>query len=101
MKKFILMAAFVVASMGAMANNNNVTETAKCAVYTESVVSKTYINGGKDVRLEFMMLGGSTVRVTVSAKDYMRFALKEAAYDLVLLSDKSVVMRPTLQRQPR
>lgn len=101
MKKFILMAAFVVASMGAMANNNNVVETAKCAIYTESVVSKEYINGGKDVRLEFMLLNGSTVRVTVSAKDYMRFALKEAAYDLVMLSDKSVVMRPTLRRQPR
>lgn len=93
----------VIAAVSMAANETKVaaTEVAKCPVYAESVVSREYINKGKDVRVQFMLLGGSSVVVTIPAKDYMRFVLKEAAYDLVMLSDKSVVMRSTLQRMPR
>ena len=105
MKRIILASLFcALAWCGVSAANNNnnaAVEVAKCPVYPCSVLSKEYINGGKDVRLEYVLNGGTTVRVTISAKDYMRFALKEAAYDLVMLSDKTIVMRPTLQRMPR
>lgn len=101
MKKFIVCAIMMVMMCGVSAANNNAVEVAKCPVYPCSVLSKEYINGGKDVRLEYVLNGGAVVRVTISAKDYMRFILKEAAYDLVMLSDKTIVMRPTLQRMPR
>ena len=103
MKKFIVCAIMcVVMCGGAMAANGGEVKTvAKCAVYPESILSHQYINGGKHVDVEFVLVGGSTVRVTLKAKDYLRFISKEAAYDLALLSDKSVVMRPTLARQPR
>lgn len=103
MKKMILAMIFAVVAAVSMAANETkaATEVAKCPVYPCSVLSKEYINGGKDVRLEYILNGGAVVRVTISAKDYMRFILKEAAYDLVMMSDKSVVMRPTLQRMPR
>lgn len=103
MKKFIVCAIMMVMMCGEViaANNNAAVEVARCAVYPCSVLSKEYINGGKDVRLEYILNGGAVVRVTVTAKDYMRFILKEAAYDLVMMSDKSVVMRSTFRRQPR
>lgn len=103
MKKIILAMTFAVVAATSVAKSEIkvATEVAKCPVYAESVVSREYINKGKDVRVQFMLLGGSSVVVTIPAKDYMRFILKEAAYDLVMLSDKSVVMRSTLQRIPR
>lgn len=104
MKKFIVCTIMMVMMCGeVIAANNNAAavEVAKCPVYPCSVLSKEYINGGKDVRLKYVLNGGAVVRVTVTAKDYMRFILKEASYDLVMLSDRSVVMRPTLRRQPR
>lgn len=104
MKKFIACVVMcVVMCGGAMAANGGETAktVAKCAVYPESVLEKEYINAGKDVRVTFVLVGGSTVRTTIKAKEYLRFITKEAAYDLALLSDKTVVMRPTLARQPR
>ena len=103
MKKFIaiLFVSIIMCANSFAANGGEVKTVAKCAVYPESVLSHQYINGGKHVDVEFVLVGGSTVRVTLKAKDYLRFVSREAAYDLALLSDKSVVMRPTLARQPR
>ena len=102
MKKFIaILFVSIMCVSSFAANGGEVKAVAKCAVYPSSILEKEYINGGKDVRVTFVLMGGSTVRATIKAKDYMRFVLKEAAYDLTLLSDKSVVMVPTLARQPR
>lgn len=103
MKKFIaiIVCAIIVCANSFAANGGEVKTVAKCAVYPESILSHQYINGGKHVDVEFALVGGSTVRVTLKAKDYLRFVSREAAYDLALLSDKTVVMRPTLARQPR
>lgn len=104
MKKFIAIIVMCVMCCGVSfaANGGEVIKTvAKCAVYPESILEKEYINAGKDVRVTFVLVGGSTVRTTIKAKEYLRFITKEAAYDLALLSDKTVVMRPTLARQPR
>lgn len=104
MKKFIaiIVCVLCMCANSFAANGGETAKTlAKCAVYPESILSHQYINGGKHVDVEFALIGGSTVRVTLKAKDYLRFISREAAYDLALLSDKSVVMRPTLARQPR
>lgn len=104
MKKFIaiLFVSIIMCTNSFAANGGETAKTvAKCAVYPESVLSHQYINGGKHVDVTFALIGGSTVRVTLKAKEYLRFISKEAAYDLTLLSDKSVVMVPTLARQPR
>ena len=102
MKKFIAIIVCVILSVSSFAANGGEVKTvAKCAVYPESVLNHQYINGGKHVDVTFVLVGGSTVRVTLKAKDYLRFVSREAAYDLALLSDKTVVMRPTLARQPR
>ena len=102
MKKFIIACVLCMCVTSSFsANGGEVKVVAKCAVYPSSILEKEYINGGKDVRVTFVLVGGSTVRTTIKAKDYMRFVLKEAAYNLTLLSDKSVVMVPTLERQPR
>lgn len=104
MKKFIailFVSIIMCANTSFAANGGEVKTVAKCAVYPESILSHQYINGGKHVDVEFVLVGGSTVRVTLKAKDYLRFVSREAAYDLALLSDKTVVMRPTLARQPR
>lgn len=103
MKKFIaILFVSVMCCVASAANGGETAKTvAKCAVYPESVLSHQYINGGKHVDVTFTLVGGSTVRVTLKAKDYLRFVSREAAYDLALLSDKSVVMIPTVARQPR
>lgn len=102
MKKFIVIVCILCMCVSSFAANGGEVKTvAKCAVYPESVLDHQYINGGKHVDVTFALVGGSTVRVTLKAKDYLRFISREAAYDLALLSDKSVVMRPTLARQPR
>lgn len=102
MKKFIIACVLCMCVTSSFAaNGGEAKAVAKCAVYPSSILEKEYINGGKDVRVTFVLVGGSTVRTTIKAKDYMRFVLKEAAYNLTLLSDKSVVMVPTLERQPR
>lgn len=103
MKKFIAIIVCVLCMCisSFAANGGEVKTVAKCAVYPESVLSHQYINGGKHVDVTFALVGGSTVRVTLKAKDYLRFVSREAAYDLALLADKSVVMIPTVARQPR
>lgn len=103
MKKFIAIIVCVLCMCASSfaANGGEVKTVAKCAVYPESILEKEYINAGKDVRVTFVLVGGSTVRTTIKAKEYLRFITREAAYDLTLLSDKSVVMIPTVARRPR
>lgn len=103
MKKFIAIIVCVLCMCASSfaANGGEVKTVAKCAVYPESILEKEYINAGKDVRVTFVLVGGSTVRTTIKTKEYLRFITREAAYDLTLLSDKSVVMIPTVARRPR